>query len=507
MRGNGRSQPLPTIENHFDRWEAGTLTPRQWNVRFLPRYFGRFGPADFHLDLDRLLHNLHRRRGQRLSLIAPRGGAKSTWCTLAYPLRCALERWEPYALILSDSAPQAVELLRHLRAELEQNPLLAAAYAGVTGRGPEWRENRLRLNNGAVIEALGTGSKVRGRRNRSDRPSLVVFDDVQSTADVASPARRARAWDWATRDVLPAGDERTNFLSVGSALHREAVAVRLGRLAGWTGLTYPAVRAWPARADLWAEFERLATNLADDAREATARAYYAARRVEMDAGAAVYWPARFGIADLMLKRAEVGAAAFDGEYQGTPGAPDGAEWPAELFAAPDLYFEAWPPDIVLKVQALDPSKGASDKADFQAHVLVGLARFGTLYVECELRREPGWVERAIDLAQVWHPAELIAEGNNTMGLMRPAAEQVLNERRAAGRACVLNYHERINAVPKAVRIRRLSEYIRRHMIRVRNSAGGRRLVDQLRDWPNADHDDGPDALATAVIRIEELVGG
>jgi hypothetical protein len=33
------------------------------------------------------------------------------------------------------------------------------------------------------------------------------------------------------------------------------------------------------------------------------------------------------------------------------------------------------------------------------------------------------------------------------------------------------------------------------------------LVDQLRVWPYAAHDDGPDALATAVIRMEELVAG
>jgi hypothetical protein len=495
---------LQSLHSDAERWEVGTLTPRQWNGLFLPQYFGRFGPADFHLYLDRALHNLHLSRGRKLSLIAPRGGAKSTWCTLAYPLRCALELWEPYALILSDSAPQAVELLRHVRAELEQNPLLAATYHGVTGPGPEWREDRIRLKNGAVIEALGTGSKVRGRRNRSARPSLVIFDDVQSTADIGSPARRARAWDWATRDVLPAGDERTNFLAVGSALHREAVSVRLGQLAGWTGSTCPAIGSWPVRTDLWDRFERLATNIADDGREAAARAFYAAHRAEMDAGAAVYWPERFGIADLMLTRAELGAAAFESEYQGTPGTIDGAEWPADLFTRPDFWFAEWPADIVLKVQALDPSKGASDRADFQAHVLVGLSRFGTLYVDAELRREPGWVERAIDLAQVWCPFEVIAEGNNTMGLMRPAAEQIVRERRAAGLAVYLNYNERTNTAPKPVRIRRLSEYLRRGMIRVRNSPGGRLLVDQLRDWPRADHDDGPDALATAVIRLEEL---
>ena len=38
--------------------------------------------------------------------------------------------------------------------------------------------------------------------------------------------------------MIPAGTAGTNFLSVGSALHREAVAVRLGQLPGWTGLPW-----------------------------------------------------------------------------------------------------------------------------------------------------------------------------------------------------------------------------------------------------------------------------
>jgi hypothetical protein len=86
--------------------------------------------------LDRDFYGLHTRRATKLAYIAPRGGAKSTWATLAYPLRCAVEGWEPYMLILSDSAGQANELLRHIRAELESNELLAAVYPDSTGEGP-----------------------------------------------------------------------------------------------------------------------------------------------------------------------------------------------------------------------------------------------------------------------------------------------------------------------------------------------------------------------------------
>ena len=147
------------------------LSPLEWNRKFLPQYFTH-EPADFHLWLDRILQDLHRRRGARLTLIAPREAAKSTWITLAYVLRCIVERWESYVLILSDTGEQANKLLRDLRAELESSALLAECYPAAagwipherTGREPglplhnEWRDGALRVGNGVLIESLGRGS-------------------------------------------------------------------------------------------------------------------------------------------------------------------------------------------------------------------------------------------------------------------------------------------------------------------------------------------------------------
>jgi hypothetical protein len=88
---------------------------------------------------------------------------------------------------------------------------------------------------------------------------------------------------------------------------------------------------------------------------------------------------------------------------------------------------------------------------------------------------------------------------------RPAAERILEERHRAGNRFILNYFERINSAPKPARIRRLSEYLRLGQLHVRNTTGGRLLVEQLRDWPKGDFQDGLDALATAIIHLEELV--
>ncbi len=56
-----------------------------------------------------------------------------------------------------------------------------------------------------------------------------------------------------------------------------------------------------------------------------------------------------------------------------------------------------------------------------------------------------------------------------------------------------------NQVNKLVRIRRLTPYLAQGRIRFKgDSPGARLLVEQLRDFPHGDHDDGPDALEMAL---------
>jgi predicted phage terminase large subunit-like protein len=55
-----------------------------------------------------------------------------------------------------------------------------------------------------------------------------------------------------------------------------------------------------------------------------------------------------------------------------------------------------------------------------------------------------------------------------------------------------------NQVNKLVRIRRLTPLLSHGNIRFKGgSRGARLMVEQLRDFPNGDHDDGADALEMA----------
>lgn len=474
----------------------------EWGRKYLPKYFA-VEPADFHQELFDQTRTLHLTRDTKLAIIAPRDGAKSTLLTFAYAMYCAVSKVEPYIVILSDSAPQAAEKLRAMRRQFEKNAALAADYPGACGIGPQWRNDLIELRNGVVIRSAGRRMPIRGTKNEEARPTLVIFDDVEKRSDMRSKTEKNSAWEWATMEVIPAGDNKTNFLSVGSALHRQCVAVRLGQLAGWQSKTHKAVHAWPERMDLWEQWERLATNPADPNRNDTAKEFYEMNRREMLEGAVVYWAARWPLYDLMKRRAEIGPAAFDCEYQGVPSTEGMTTFPAEYFESPEIWFSEFPARLALRVQALDPSKGAdSDAGDYQAHVNLAMDGRGALWVDADLRREPipAMITRALDRAQWFAPLDSFAvEDNDALGMLVDEFDRQLRESGILLPWCAV--HQSSN---KEERIRRLDVYLARKQIRFRNTKGTRLLVDQLRDHPLADHDDAPDALELAIRRLEYL---
>jgi hypothetical protein len=73
-------------------------------------------------------------RNAKLNVLGPRGAAKSTLGTLAFPLRAAVEGREPYIWIVSDTMYQARQHLENLKRELLDNPILAQAYPQSVGR-------------------------------------------------------------------------------------------------------------------------------------------------------------------------------------------------------------------------------------------------------------------------------------------------------------------------------------------------------------------------------------
>ncbi len=445
-------------------------------------------------------------RAVRLAVIAPRGSAKSTWLSFAYPLFCALTLRERYILLIAETSAQARRYLRSIKQELESNSALRAAYPEAAGRGRPWNVDRIVLNNGVEIEALGTGSSIRGRKNAATRPTLVVVDDPQDRKHITSVTQRANHWTWFMHDLLNVGATSTNYLVAGTSLHRDSLVDRLLRHAGWEGKRFPSIEHWPRNMDRWREWETIYTDLNNQGRALDARVFYQQHRREMDAGAVVCWSDYEDLYTLMRLRVDIGRTAFESEKQGNPLNPELCEWP-EAYFDDSIWFEQWPSALRVKTMALDPSKGADSRVgDYSAFVLLGVDENGVLYVEADLRRRPveEIVQDGVELRRRFQPDVFGCESNAWQDLLGGEFATAFRERGMLdARPWSIQNHE-----PKVVRIRRLGPFLSQRRLRFKTrSPGTALLIEQLKDFPLGKHDDGPDALEMAIRLANQTLSG
>ncbi|MHC4398612.1 MAG: phage terminase large subunit family protein [Planctomycetota bacterium] len=488
------------------RLQAGRLSGPpllQWGRKYLLDYFTRPASA-MHGWLGEKLDAMGLQRGLKLNVLGPRGGAKSTIGTLTFPLRVALERRDPYIWIVSDTKHQACAHLENVKSELIDNPGLAAAYPSAAGRGPVWRAEAIVLRNGVAVEAFGTGQSIRGRRHRAHRPTLIICDDLENDRHMQSALQREHSRDWFFGTLLKAGTNRTNVVNLATALHREALAMRLVENPGWISRVFRAIERWPENMSLWEQWEAVYTGVDNPRYREAARAFYHAHRVAMDLGSKVLWPEEEDLYTLMCLRAEGGRAAFEREKQNSPINPDLCEWPESYFDD-SVWFGTWPVDFAVKTLALDPSKGSdARRGDYSAFVMLGVTRRGILYLEADMARRPTpqIVAEGVQWYRRFQPDAFGVEANQFQELLAAEFEREFRKQGLlAARPWPL--HNRVN---KQVRIRRLGPYLASGRLRFkRDSPSTRLLVDQLRDFPVGDHDDGPDAAEMALRLAIQLM--
>jgi predicted phage terminase large subunit-like protein len=181
---------------------------------------------------------------------------------------------------------------------------------------------------------------------------------------------------------------------------------------------------------------------------------------------------------------------------------EGAEWPPEYFP-PSMWFTDWPEHLVAKVITLDPSKGRKDKpGDYSAFVLLGIDKAGVCWIDGDAdntRTTTQQVARAVDLCREFEPVALGIETNQFQELL------AMDVRRVGPNLPV--YGIKNFSTPKDVRIRSLTPYLARGDFRFRRTKGGELLVQQLQEFPEAKHDDLPDALEMAVRLLHWLLRG
>lgn len=418
-----------------------------------------------------------------IAIAAPRGEAKSTICTKLFTLWRLLTNKTKFAVIVMDSIDQAYPMLESIKAEIEFNPRIKIDFPEIAGEGRIWQSGIAITKNNLKIQVAGVGKKLRGLTHGAYRPDLVILDDIENDENVRKPEQRDKTSNWINKTIIPLGaaGEKLDIIYIGTVLHYDSVLNRCLNSAGWQSARFKALIKPPLNSDLWDSWEVIAKSAGLE----EAIKFYNSNKEKMEEGAIVSWKAR-PLLELMKIRAKIGREAFDCEYLNDPTASDDAPFSNSLH-----YYKELPKKLIY-FGSLDPSLGKKGAGRDPSAILIGglEQETGKLYVIEALisRRLPDRIiEDVISLQKkygclVWAiEAVQFQEFLRTELIKRGLAKGVPIPARAV-----------IPHSDKALRIESLQPHLKNESILL--NVESKTLIDQLRHYPKADHDDGCDAL-------------
>lgn len=319
---------------------------------------------------------------------------------------------------------------------------------------------------GGYMATAGVGGPVTGKGFH-----LGICDDLIKNAEQAqSETYRDKVWEWFTSTFWSRREPEGVLVVIGTPWHRDDY---LARLRTWDEptreLCLPAICESPDDPLSRADGEAL-------------------------------WPERFDEHELESIKKAQGPYYWSALYQQRPSQHEQAEWPSKYFDGSWARMIPDPENIAYSVVMLDPSLGRTDKSDYSAFVWLTVMHHGMVYAEADLQRRD-LVQLADDAIEHCHRIKPIALGVEANGFQ---ALSDLIEQRAGGAGlpiATVTQHKN-----KLVRIRLgVGPLLASGRLKfLEGQRGTQLLVDQLRDFPLADYDDGPDALEGA-IRLARAV--
>lgn len=486
------------VEAKFEGWDdsLSAISERRKKVLdpilgydfFVSNYFPHYVRSPYRSELHDYLFKtlpeiLQDPKSVNMATAAPRGEAKSTLVSQLFTLYCLVTQKKRYALIVMDSINQAYPMLESIKVELEFNQRLRIDFPEVAGQGRVWQATTILTKANQKVEIAGSGKKLRGLRHGAYRPDLVVLDDIENDEQVRSAEQRDKLHDWLKKTVLPLGvpGEKLDVVYIGTILHYDSVLNRTLSSKAWKTAKFKALKKMPDDMALWDKWEDFFLNEG----EAVADAFYHANQAAMDKGSEVSWAAR-PLLTLMKIRARDGHATFDSEYQNDPLSSDDA-----MFANALTYWTELPGELVY-FGALDPSLGKAGASRDPSAILVGgyHRETGKLYViEAQVKKRlPDLIiEDVIRMQKQYQCQRWFVE---TVQFQEFLKDELV--KRSAQRGIPVPATATKPNTDKMLRIESLQPHMANGLILLHSSQST--LISQLRHFPKADHDDGPDAL-------------
>lgn len=475
---------------------------------YFPHFFSKPSPA-FHDELDHIwskgvlkglnpstkssAKSINKQEGCKRGVAAPRGHAKSTNLTFKDSIHAIVYEYKHYIILISDTYDQAKGFLEAIKEELEENTALIEDFGDLTGK--IWREDVIVTKTKIKVQAKGAAQKMRGLKHKNWRPDLIILDDCENDELVRTPEQREKLKNWYYKAVSKCGDSYTDFIFIGTMLHYDSLLAKIMRNVKYKNVKYKAVMEF-SKSPLWEEWEEIFTDLSNERHEEDALTFFEKNKQEMLEGTKVLWEEKLSYYQLMEMRISEGEAAFNSEEQNEPIDPEDCLFNEDWYD----YYNPHEVDFSKGFEFfgfVDPSLGKSKKSDYSAIITIAKeTATGYLYVEdADIeRRHPDKIivdviEKAIRLARQYQAKYKVfgAETNQFQWFLK---EQLAKESAKAG--VYLPIQEVNQSTDKVLRIQTLQPDIKNRYLKFNRQH--KKLLEQLRYFPMADHDDGPDAL-------------
>ncbi len=462
----------------------------------------------------------------RRATAAPRGIAKTTLAK-GEMIHDTVYALEGYTIIISADLRGARKITKHIRAIfLDEDSPLVSLYGPFDIKGGI-EEFTVSVRGGAAVGFLARsfGTQIRGAEEAGQRPTKVIVDDGERPDRVKNPTLRREDWNYLVEDVLKAGPREGGLLIDwrGTVLHPDSALANLLEHPGWSGRKWQAILSWPHKLDLWEECGRIwkKLTLGDEAeRTKAARAFYEEHRAEMDAGAEVLDEVAEPLFKLFRDIWGEGLSSFMKEKQNEPRIAGSSFFDSGSFArcrvAGNSLYTADKRVLDLRKLTyafrLDPIPGkelgglgdddGAGASDWAAIAVIARDEFGYGFVlDCWMRRVKDTLQLAalFDLLVRWTGNGCLGtpivsiESNGFQRLFGRSFRRIQKERREKGESWQFSLYEDVETGNKEDRIARLDAPVSNEWLQFNENISPA-VLGQFDQFPNAAHDDAPDAI-------------
>lgn len=408
----------------------------------------------FHDEMVSLISKLEVGKLNRLLFLAPRGFAKSTVCSVFFPIWMAVYGKKQDIFLVSATISLAKELLRKIRNELENNDKILEDFGAL--KSDKWTEDMLVLTNGTVIRAKGRGFQIRGFR-----PDMIICDDLEDEEVLYSKEQRDKLQIWFNRTLLPALKPDQGLLYVGTKLHQYAL---IGKMADKPEFTVRLYKALTNGKSIWEDMWK--TERLNELKE------------------------------------QLGSYAFEAEYQNNPISL--SDQPIKPHYLDGVKVEG---EEIASCLALDPAISEKESSDYRALTLFSKTTegFKEKYSENGRWGVEEQVERLISLYERYKPDRIVIEEIAFQKILR----NILMER-AREKGLFLPISEAYlgrgddkRPRDKMTRLLGVAHLFEQRRVEIINP----KLREELLTFPQGEHDDLVDACVYALSWLNNYRSG